>query len=186
MLDMARINAAWSDLKDQVAEAFARNNIERDNVHFRPYLRIQYQGQINDIEVPVTFDAFDSPDQISVVIAAFEDTYAKIYAASARSPELGYQVTLAIMTGVVDVEKPALPEDQRAGEVPVAAATKPNRQVFWHDAWISAAIYEMDLLEAGNVIHGMAIIEAPSTTFVVPPGHRAELDSHRIFHLSED
>lgn len=186
MQDLARINAAWSDLKDQVAEAFARNDIERNTVHFRPYLRIQYQGQINDIEVPVKFDAFSSPDQISEVIAAFEDTYAKIYAASARSPELGYQVTLAIMTGVVDVEKPALPEEPVLGEAPPAASKKPSRQVFWHDAWISADIYEMDLLKAGNVIQGMAVIEAPSTTFVVPPGHSAELDEHRIFHLSED
>ena len=186
MADMTRINAAWSDLKNQVADAFAKNKIERKTVQFRPYLRIQYQGQINDIEVPVTFDQFSSPDQIGAVIAAFEETYAKIYAASARSPELGYQATLAVMTGVVDVEKPSLPKDELSGKAPAKAASKPSREVFWHDAWVSADIYEMDLLEAGNVIRGMAVVEAPSTTFVVPPKYKAELDEHRIFHLRED
>lgn len=181
-----RINHAWDDLKNQVIEAFAKNQVEIESIRFQPYLRIQYQGQINDIEVPVNFDHLTSPDQIVEVISAFEETYVKIYAASARSPELGYQVTLAIMTGVVDVEKPALPLDEVAGASPVKAAKKLTRKVFWHDDWIDADVYEMDLLQAGNVISGLAIVEAPSTTFVVPPHCSAELDIHRIFHLTQD
>ena len=43
----------------------------------------------------------------------------------------------------------------------------------------------MSELRAGNVIDGLAVIEAPSTTFVVPPKRAATLDERRIFHLGD-
>ena len=52
----------------------------------------------------------DGAAQLDDLIAVFEDAYGKVYARSARSPELGYLVTHAIVLGTVEVEKPALPE----------------------------------------------------------------------------
>jgi N-methylhydantoinase A/oxoprolinase/acetone carboxylase beta subunit len=40
------------------------------------------------------------------------------------------------------------------------------------------------VIEAGNRIEGPAIIESVATTFAIPPGRSARLDSHHIFHLS--
>ena len=60
----------------------------------------------------------------------FEDAYGKVYARSARSPELGYLVTQAIVHGSVEVEKPALPDlGERDGTPP----TKGTRRVRWGD-----------------------------------------------------
>lgn len=42
----------------------------------------------------------------------------------------------------------------------------------------------MEQLQTGNRVVGFAVIESPSTTFVVPTGRQAVLDQHRIFHLS--
>ena len=39
------------------------------------------------------------------LVEAFNDTYGRVYAASARSPELGYSVTGAIMRGTVPIPK---------------------------------------------------------------------------------
>jgi N-methylhydantoinase A/acetone carboxylase beta subunit len=178
------VDGAWRMLEAKVAGEFAKNEIGADRVSYRHYLRVQYRGQVNDIEVAHDGASLDGPAGVAAVIAAFEDSYGKIYAGSARSPELGYLVTLAIVTGSTPVEKPVLPDEELSGPVPDGEASKGTRPVFWRDHWEDASIWEMDRLRAGNVLDGPAIVEAPSTTFVIPPDRVARLDGRRIFHLS--
>ena len=82
------------------------------------------------------------------------------------------------------MEKPVIPEEPIVSSEPPAASLKQSRRVWSRGRWCDGAIYEMDMLEAGNVIQGLAVVEAPSTTLVVPEGQSAVLDQHRIFHVS--
>jgi N-methylhydantoinase A len=47
-------------------------------------------------------------------------------------------------------------------------------------------VYEMGALKAGNVIVGPAIIEAPTTTMVVPQDARVEIDEYLNLRLRRD
>ncbi len=104
------ITAAWLGLQERVVEEFAKSAIERERIRFTHAVRMQYYGQLNDIEFVSPHAALEGAEQVDELIAAFEDAYAKMYASSARSPEFGYLVTHAIVHGTVDVEKPALPD----------------------------------------------------------------------------
>ena len=53
----------------------------------------------------------------------------------------------------------------------------------WSTGPATRDVIEMDDVRAGHVVEGPAVIEAPATTFAVPPGRRAVLDAQRIFHL---
>ena len=178
------LNAAWDVLDDQVAREFDRNGIARDAIAYRPLARMQYFGQLNDLELPSPVSRIRSADDVRALIDAFEELYAKVYARSARSPELGFMFTSAISCGTVDVEKPRLPESPETDEIQ-ADARKGTRRMWWDGAWVDATIYEMERIAAGNVIEGPAVLEEPATTFVVPPGASARLDRHRIFHLRQ-
>lgn len=178
------INEAWDVLANQVAAEFAKNGVAREAIRIKPYVRLQYMGQLSDLEVLSPVPRIEEPGDFEKIIDAFEATYDRVYARSARSPELGYFVTRVVATGSVDCEKPALPNDPLEGETPPASALKGTRPVFWRDRWMEARIYQMEAVRAGNVIGGLAVLESPATTFVVPPGRRARLDTHRIFHLS--
>ncbi len=142
---------------------------------------MQYYGQLNDIEIYSPAQQLKDAGDVDALIAAFEDAYGKTYARSASSPELGYLVTYAIVTGAVQVEKPALPLESLVGPEPPAA--KGARQVWWNEGWLETPIFEQTDLQAGNVLVGPAIVESPADTLVIPPGRRARLDEHRIFHL---
>ena len=179
------LNAAWDVLDDQVAGEFERNGIGRDQIEFRPLVRMQYFGQLNDLELPSPVERIRSKQDVDALIEAFEDLYAKVYARSARSPELGFMFTSAISLGSVEVEKPRLPELEQSDEIP-AEAQKGTRRIWADGEWAEAAIYEMERIAAGNVIEGPAVLEDPATTFVVPPGASATLDRHRIFHLRQE
>lgn len=175
------ISGAWQALEDRVAGEFAKSGLERDAVSFTHIVRMQYFGQLNDIEIVSPHMQMEEGEHVDDLIDAFEDAYAKVYARSARSPELGYLVTQAIVTGSVEVEKPALPElEEAAGSPPVHA----TRDVRWSDGDAETSIVRLEEVRAGHEIPGPAIVEHSATTFAIPPGRTARLDRHQIFHLS--
>ncbi len=182
----AMITGAWLGLQDRVADEFEKSGIARANIRYTHAVRMQYYGQLNDIEFVSPHAALEQASQVDELIETFEDAYAKMFASSARSPEFGYLVTHVIVHGTVDVEKPALPQlPERPGKPPIKA----SRPVHWgrasREEFVETEIYQLESVQAGNSIHGPAIVEHAATTFAIPPGRRARLDGHHIFHLTD-
>jgi len=175
------ITGAWQALDDRVATEFEKSGIDRDRIRFTHIVRMQYYGQLNDIEIVSPHHEMEEGEQVDDMIAAFEGAYAKVYARSARSPELGYLVTQAIVTGSVEVEKPALPELELESGTPPVQST---RTVRWSGGDAETAIVRLEEVRAGHELEGPAIVEHSATTFAIPPGRTARLDEHQIFHLS--
>ena len=176
------ITGGWEMLRERVVEEFAKSGVEEDRVRFRHFVRMQYYGQLNDLEIESPHEELSEGGQVDDVIAGFEEAYGKLYARSARSPELGYLVTNVIVTGAVDVEKPALPDEEETdGGAPEPKGTRP---VWWREGFADTAIYEQDTIAAGHSIDGPAIVESPADTLAIPPGRTARLDRNRIFHLT--
>jgi acetone carboxylase, beta subunit len=176
------VTGAWLGLEERVAEEFAKSGIERERIRFTHAVRMQYYGQLNDIEIVSPHSELEEGEHVDDLVAEFEDAYAKVYARSARSPELGYLITQAIVLGSVDVEKPTLP-DQAPVPSPQSPGAKDDRPVWFGDGFVDSGIYDLDAVAAGEFVDGPAVLESPATTFVVPPGRRANLDRHGIFHL---
>ena len=178
----AMITQAWRALEQRVRDEFAKSGYTGEEVRFVHALRMQYWGQLNDIEIDSPHAELTSADQVEDLIAGFEEQYGRLYARSARSPELGYLVTQAIVRGAVDVEKPKLPAQAVVSGSPPVKHTRP---VHWGDPYgfVDTDVYEMADVRNGHAIEGPAVIEAPSTTFAIPPDRRVWVDRHDIFHL---
>ena len=179
------LQSAWDELKAKVADEFDKNDHAEDSVNFRLLYRMQYQGQLNDLEIEAPFERFKGLEDWDALVKTFEETYSRVYAKSALSPELGYSITGAIVRGIVEVAKPKIPKEPLSGKTPPADAFLGKRKVYWTDGWIDANIYEMEKIEAGNVVGAFSILESTATTLVVPTGYEARLDENRIFHLKE-
>ncbi|MBJ7457705.1 MAG: hydantoinase/oxoprolinase family protein [Thermoleophilaceae bacterium] len=178
----AMLSQAWRALEDRVAVEFEKSGYALGDIRFVHSVRMQYFGQLNDIEIDSPHASIETADQMNELITRFEDSYGTLYAASAKSPELGYLVTQAIVRGAVEVEKPRLPRRElQSGSPPV----KHSRSVNWGKALGTTAtdVYEMEDVVNGHSIEGPAVIEAPSTTFAIPPDRRAWIDTNDIFHL---
>ena len=179
------LQAAWDELKHHVTEEFKKDDYTEKDIKYRLFYRMQYQGQLNDLEIEAPISEFRDVKDYYTLVKTFEEMYSRVYAKSALSPELGYSITGAIVRGVVDVPMPKIPEEPLSGETPPEEAFLGYRKVFWDGEWIDAKIYEMEKLKAGNKIDAFSIIESTATTFVVPKGFETYLDQHRIFHLKE-
>ncbi|MBS1676537.1 MAG: hydantoinase/oxoprolinase family protein [Actinobacteria bacterium] len=177
-----KLRNAWATLAERGVEAFERGGVGAEQVSLKRLVRMQYAGQLNDIEVAASEER---PDDVGALIDRFEELYAKIYAAGASSPELGYAITSVAVVASAPVEKPALPREELTDAEP---QPKGSRAVWWSELGDAqeTPIFEQDDVRAGQSIVGPAIVEAPSTTLAVPPRRVAELDTHRIFHLHDD
>ncbi len=179
---VGRLREAWSQLANRGYEAFERSGISRDRVTISPRLRMQYTGQLNDIEVK----AEDPAESLTSLVERFEDLYGRIYAKGATSPELGYTVTSLSVVASSDIEKPSLPADSLEGEG-VDPEPDGERSIWWSGTRGSepSAVFQQDDLIAGQVVAGPAVIESPTSTLAIPPGRTARLDQRRIFHLTD-
>ncbi len=178
------ITAAWKTLADQVAVEFAKSGVKREDIQFKPAVRMLYYGQLNALEILSPLMELKSAEDLQTLVDGFEAVYGRIYGNSARTPQFGYLISGVVMSGSVPVDKPALPNEPELGPEVDRSALKSKRQLYYRGAWHEAAILDLDKIKAGNVVRGPAVIEAPASTMVVPPGRSARLDRHRIFHMS--
>jgi N-methylhydantoinase A/acetone carboxylase beta subunit len=171
------IEGGWEMLRERVAEEFAKSGVPEPEISYRHYVRMQYYGQLNDLEILAPSDEANVDD----LIARFEDAYGKLYSRAVRSPELGYLVTNVIVVGSVEVEKPALPSEELASGAPTPKASRP---VWWDAGFEETPIYEQSDVRAGHRLDGPAVVESPADTLALPPGRSAEMDGNRIWHLT--
>ena len=179
------LTEAWGELSEKVIEEFVINGFKPEDVLLRPGYRMQFMGQLNDLEINSPITQASTLADWDKMVHAFDQTYARVYASSASSPELGFGVTGAIMRGSVISSKPELPEEADAGPIPPKEAHIGSRPFYRHKKWQDAQIWSMEALKAGNRVVGPAIVESPSTTFIVPLGFETYCDKHRLFHLKE-
>jgi N-methylhydantoinase A/acetone carboxylase beta subunit len=174
------VSQTWRALEDRVRAEFGKSGQDTSSVTFTHMVRMQYYGQLVDIEVDSPTSELTSAEDAQALCDAFEQTYTRTYARAASSPELGYLVAQAIVKGSMPVEQPRLPTlEAAAGAPPI----KETRSVWWSDGWVETAIHEMDDVRPGHTLAGPAVLEAESTTFPIPPDRSAVLDKHGIFHL---
>ncbi len=181
----AIVRDGWAELAQKVIDEFVLNGFTPDDIMLRPGYRMQYMGQLNDLEIDSPITAAATEEDWERLTEAFESTYARVYARSARSPELGFSITSVIMRGLVTTQKPELPSDPTAGPTPPTEAYLGTRPLYYRGQWHTAEIWQMESLRPENRILGPAVVESDATTFVVPEGFAATLDIHRLFHLSE-
>ncbi|MCQ2685738.1 hydantoinase/oxoprolinase family protein [Helicobacter pylori] len=179
------IQDAWDELTLKVIEEFKINGFSEKDVILRPGYRMQYMGQLNDLEITSPVSKAASVADWEEIVKEYEKTYARVYSESACSPELGFSVTGVIMRGVVATQKPVIPVEKEHGTTPPKEAKVGVRKFYRHKQWVDADVWHMEKLLPGNEVIGPAIVEADSTTFVIPKGFATRLDKHRLFHLKE-
>ncbi|MFX0155351.1 MAG: hydantoinase/oxoprolinase family protein, partial [Candidatus Hodarchaeota archaeon] len=116
------LSSTWNELKTNIIKEFEAEGRDPSDMIFKPSLRLQYFGMLDDLEVqsPVEeltinfspeLQRYDSPE-LEEITHRYDDLFEQIFKRGTKSPELGYHITKCIGTGVVPVPKPKLPEHE--------------------------------------------------------------------------
>ncbi len=176
------INGAWASLEERARRDFAQHGWDFSRARLSHSAYVRFTNQLSDFEVPWPTNRLDSIDDLNQLMREFEKVYTSVYPTQALYSESGYQMLEVALTADIETPKPKLPVLSLSGATPPSTSEKGERQVYWRGTRQPFRIYEMDPLEAGNVINGPAIIEHPATTLLIPPGHHVELDQRRLIH----
>lgn len=176
------INNAWAQLEERARADFKLHGWNFAEAKLSRSAYVRFTNQLSDFEVQWPGERLESLDDLTELTKRFEKVYTTIYPAQALYSEVGYQILEVALTADIATPKPQLPELKLSGKKPPSAAEKGVREVYWRGDKLQFRIYEMDPIEAGNIINGPAVIEHPATTLLVPPGFHVEFDSRRLIH----
>ncbi|WP_155615313.1 MULTISPECIES: hydantoinase/oxoprolinase family protein [Paenibacillus] len=179
------INAAWRNLEGIAIREMAAEGIDLKDISFRYGIYARYIGQLESFDTPLTFDQIHTADDIGRLTAAFENVYTKIFPEGARFPEAGYAVTEVYVQAVAPKPVPVIREYAMEGTKPADSAFVSTREVYHKGNWKIFTVWEMNDLNAGNIVKGPAIIQDPMTTVVIPPGKEVALDKFRLLHYRD-
>jgi N-methylhydantoinase A len=179
------LNRAWEDLEKRALAEMTAEGFARDAVHLQQVAFVRYGGQLDDVEVFSPRARMARAEDLDGLIARFEDLYARIYVSGARFPEAGFQILEVGVVATVAKVKPLVEKRPLGSPAVPSRAVKGTRRVYHHGRWHPARILEMDELGPGNVVEGVAVIEAPNTTLFVPEQRRARFDEWGLIWLEK-
>ena len=177
------LTALWENLEGEARSSFESEGMDLAKVEYRRIAFVRYGGQLDEVEVPFDRDWQGTAADVDHLLDLFEDRYTKIFAKAAKYPKAGYAILQVALVASIETRKPEFPLFETQGPTPPPAACKGTRPVYRDGKWQDAAIYDMEGLQPGNVIEGLAILEHPATTLFVPSTRRARMDRRKFVWL---
>jgi N-methylhydantoinase A len=178
-----QLNEGWQSLENSAHTQMEREGFQKSQIQLQQLVMIRYGRQLDDLIVPAPKPRLNSAHDWDELIAAFERMYERIYAASAKYPQSGYEILQMGLIATVEKIKPSLKRFPLEGETPPKKAVKGRRNCYF-DKWAETTIYDWDELRAGNSFPGPAIIEGPSSNLVLPPERTIRIDEYLTVWLS--
>lgn len=176
--DYADFNNVVADLVEKAKRELVGEGLPVENAVFQLELDMLYGGQVHRkrSSSPVLF--VKSPADVEAIYKEFEREFSETFSPLVVHPEGGVYVESFVVTVSIPARKPELPSyDLRSPDA--GAALKGKRPCYWgNGGYEETAVYDYDLLRAGNEVAGPAILEAEYTTVVIPPQYKCSIDQH--------
>lgn len=173
-----RISAAWERLERQAIDQMVIEGFDKEEVTVKHMAMVRYGRQLNDLITPSPVPRCATAADLRSVIGAFEDLYAHVFAKGAQFPQAGYEIFEVGLVAAARKVKPGLVRRPLKGDDPSQALSE-TRPAYWSGEWVPTPRYRWGDLQPGNVVGGPAIVEAPTTTLVLPGGRRARVDEYQ-------
>ena len=175
-LDQSRVESLYAELEAGVEEHLAGAGFTGESVLIERAADCRYGGQGYELRVTAPGDAVDG-SWAAAVREGFEARHEREY--FGRFPELNVEVIAIRVTGIGRMPALRWPTLAAASDGPERAQVAEEPAVFATDTGserVPTRIYARDLLLAGDVLPGPAIVEQIDSTTVIPPGASARID----------
>jgi N-methylhydantoinase A len=181
--DLAAISERFEALEERVLGQFDDEGARRDDVSLARSVGMRFRRQVTTLDVHVDPGPF-SGGAGDRLLDAFVERYAQVHGRGALLPGGGSDVEHYRVVGTRPIEPVAFPvHEEEDGDA--AAALKGERPAhFEATGSTTTRVYDGDLLRAGNVVAGPAVIERMGDAVVVPPDHTAAVDRYLTLRLS--
>ena len=175
--DPVKLEAIFSELEDAARQGLLNENIPADNIKLLRFAGMRYSGQ--SYEVLVAVDSLSSA-ALEDVSQRFHEAHHRRYGHMAEGQAL--EIVNFKVTAVGEFAKPE-PQRHPAGEGGVIEPDSVRPAFFSASEAMQTPVYYRRRLSPGVEIVGPAIIEEQTSTTVIYPGQRAQIDEYLNIEL---
>jgi N-methylhydantoinase A len=168
----ATLDAIFAGMEAQALDDLMQEQFPRERLETRRHAGMRYRGQSYEVAVPVP--RLRGPDDLADLVRRFHDAHQRRYGHMAQAEAV--EIVNFQVTAVGLIPKPAMKTVDRA-----SAEAKPHdiRQACFNATNArDVPVFRRSTLQPGMRIEGPAIIEEKTSTTVLYPGQRAEVDAY--------
>jgi N-methylhydantoinase A len=168
----AEVDAIFAEMETAALEDLMREQFPRERLLAHRHAGMRYRGQSYEVAVPVP--RLRGPQDMADLITRFHDAHQRRYGHMAQAEAV--EIVNFQVTAVALIAKPALKTFERTD-----APAKPHetRQAYFSAGAARAApVFRRSTLQPGMRIEGPAILEEKTSTTVLYPGQRADVDEY--------
>ncbi len=178
-LDAGAIASWFDDLEQRARAEVEAEGFAADAVRIERTIDVRFRFQAHELGVPLADGPVDDPALVAAA-QGFRDLYARLYGVRPGDPVeyVNYRVRAigAVPTPDWGTDDVADAPAEVHGRRPVHfAETK---------GFTDTPVYRRRSLRPGHTLSGPAILEDPSTSIVVPPGHTVTVDRWRNLRIT--
>jgi N-methylhydantoinase A len=173
--DLDALNASYEAMKDLGDQYLSREGIAEADRYYEKSVDMRYKGQFHEVELPLPGGTV-GPAMRDFMVSEFHKKHEELYGYRDEVETEVINLRRACFGRVVAPERKALSvSSYEAGKF-----VKSRRDVYFEDefGFVPTQVFDGDLLQAGNIVEGPAIVEQRTTTVVVPPKARLEVTNY--------
>jgi N-methylhydantoinase A/oxoprolinase/acetone carboxylase beta subunit len=172
LADFAVFNATVEKLEARAQADFRAEGLPAADAVFSLQLDGKFGGQLNSKRFASPRLRLASRADAEAVYQAFAADYGRAFSPLSLFPAGGVELHHFVLHATLPRPRVGLARRPLGAATPPAAAMRPRRRAYWHALhdFVDTAVLDAAALEPGNRLWGPAILEAPDTTTVVPPG----------------
>ncbi|HYL23544.1 MAG TPA: hypothetical protein VEV21_04045, partial [Burkholderiales bacterium] len=180
-----RINDALAALEKNAKARMAGEGIAAERQRFEFSLDVRHKGQINEVEITLPWARLPHEYE-GALRTLFVRRYEQLYGRGSALPGAQLEIVVCRLRARALTPQPKLLRAKKATARIPQAALRRRRDIYWPELGKRrpTAVYDGELLLAGNRIAGPAIVETPDTTVVVQPRTRLRVDELGNFELT--
>ena len=168
------IEAAYQSMEDEGRAALEQSGVRADGVVIERAADMRYVGQEHAVTVDLPLAYFEGRDR-SAIKQQFDELHKVRYGTSA--PKEPADLVSLRVTVLGTMKKPPKHRVDEGASQPEQDARRTVKPVYFRaGGWADTPVYKRDLLRAGNLISGPALIEEHASTTVVQPGDELRVD----------
>ena len=168
------IEAAYQSMEDEGRAALEQSGVRADGVVIERAADMRYVGQEHAVTVDLPLAYFEGRDR-SAIKQQFDELHKVRYGTSA--PKEPADLVSLRVTVLGTMKKPPKHRVDEGASQPEQDARRTVKPVYFRaGGWADTPVYKRDLLRAGNLISGPALIEEHASTTVVQPGDALRVD----------
>jgi N-methylhydantoinase A len=175
-LDVRRLQRLVADMIAAGDDQLARECITEDKREHQVSLDLRYLKQYHEVTVAVPREAVEA-GETAALASVFHVQHNRLYGYDLVEQGTGLELINVRVRSIGHTDKPEYPEIARGDSAP-SHALRGHRRAFVPERgrFAEIAVYDGHLLEAGNEIHGPALIERVDTTILVSEAYTARID----------